>query len=318
VLKQDLFAPGPGCRAPADWVLRGTSILLVLLSVSTASAGGRLGGLREDVRPSPSPSPPSPPAPSEPPPREVHHHHHHYNYDSDDEDTAGLYAVGGLFVFMGVTSPFWAPHSALGDDFAVDGSFPQRPYQCGSGYMISPTWPGCCELDFDRLRFTPRRWSGRLRADYGDDFGDLSRVGGHLLLSTTSRWGLDTEAYRFEENLPASASDQLWIGDCNLIFRFAQNERMQWRTGLGLNWMDDPAGTDFGFNFTYGVDYFPANPWILSATLDWGTLGSAELFHFRTTAGVVLLGIETYTGYEYYDIDRTQINSLIAGVRIWF
>ena len=32
--------------------------------------------------------------------------------------------------------------------------------------------------------------------------------------------------------------------------------------------------------------------------IDWGTLGHAELFRFRTTAGVVFHGIETYAGYE--------------------
>ena len=93
---------------------------------------------------------------------------------------------------------------------------------------------------------------------------------------------------------------------------------MQWRTGFGFNWLDDPVDTDFGFNFTYGADWYPARPWVLSATLDWGTLGHAELFRFHTTAGVLVNRVETYIGYKYLDIDRTQTNSLLAGVRIWF
>jgi len=32
----------------------------------------------------------------------------------------------------------------------------------------------------------------------------------------------------------------------------------------------------------------------------------------------VIHGIEAYAGYEYHDIDRTQLNGLVAGVRIWF
>jgi hypothetical protein len=48
------------------------------------------------------------------------------------------------------------------------------------------------------------------------------------------------------------------------------------RTGLGFNWLDDPIDTNFGFNFTYGADLFPRRPWVLSATIDWGTLGEAE------------------------------------------
>jgi len=42
------------------------------------------------------------------------------------------------------------------------------------------------------------------------------------------------------------------------------------------------------------------------------------LFRFRSTVGVLVLGMEAYTGYEYLDIDNTQLNSLIGGVRIWF
>ncbi len=93
---------------------------------------------------------------------------------------------------------------------------------------------------------------------------------------------------------------------------------MQWRAGLGFNWLDDEQATDFGFNFTYGVDVFPVRPLVLSAELDWGTLGSADLFHFRTTAGMIVWHVEVYTGYEYRDIDRTQTSALIGGVRVWF
>jgi hypothetical protein len=69
------------------------------------------------------------------------------------------------------------------------------------------------------------------------------------------------------------------------LSRIGPSERAQFRAGLGMNWLDDPIDTDLGFNFTYGADFFPGRPWILSATLDWGTLGSAELFRFRTSVG---------------------------------
>ncbi len=81
---------------------------------------------------------------------------------------------------------------------------------------------------------------------------------------------------------------------------------------------DDPAETNFGFNFTYGVDFFPVRPWVLSSTVDWGTLGRSGLFRFQATAGAVVHRVETYAGYEYLDLGSTQVNSLIGGVRIWF
>ncbi|MFV0444957.1 MAG: hypothetical protein ACK5Q5_15395 [Planctomycetaceae bacterium] len=76
--------------------------------------------------------------------------------------------------------------------------------------------------------------------------------------------------------------DHLWTGDCNVVFRFgrfAQSERAEFHTGVGLNWLNDPAQTDAGFNFTYGADFFPQQLWIVSTTLDAGTLGSAGLVH---------------------------------------
>ena len=266
-------------------------------------------------------------------------HHHH---DHDDEGW-GMHVVtdevGMGMIFRALTSPFWGPPVMLGDDYYVPGYFPRHPY-CGvRGYMAGPAWLVDESYYADPYDRDPlgeaypngsveppplvyggprRRWAGRFSAEYAENFGDLSRIGGHLLVSTTSRFGLDTEMHNFRENLPNATVDELWLGDCNLIFRFAQSPHMQWRIGMGMNWIDDPVDTDYGFNFTYGVDVFPCEPWVASATLDWGTLGRAELFRFRTTVGAVLFGVEPYAGYEYLDIDRTQINNLIAGVRIWF
>ncbi len=49
-----------------------------------------------------------------------------------------------------------------------------------------------------------------------------------------------------------------------------------------------------------------------------GTLGHAGLFRFRTTAGVLFYGVETYVGYEYTDIGLAHWNALVAGLRFWF
>ncbi len=316
----------------------GVPYLLVLLSVSTAHAQGLLDTMRDSVRlaPPPSTGDSSSPSRDRDDDRDDHDHHSYHDDDCDDDsDWGGLYLIGGYLFVAGVTSPWWGPHVALGDDFAVDAYFPRFPYDDDvPGYMVAADWParslyekGLYDAAFDpetdHISLDPmlarfKQWSARLRAEYADDSEDISRIGGHLLLSTTSRWGLDMEMNYLQENLPGGRRDQLWNGDCNVIFRFAQSEHMQWRTGLCFNWLDDETTTNFGFNFTYGMDYFPARPWVFSSTLDWGNLGRAEQFRFRTTAGVLIWGLESYVGYEYYDLDETQINSLIGGVRIWF
>ncbi len=70
-------------------------------------------------------------------------------------------------------------------------------------------------------------------------------------------------------------------------------------------------------NRNSGVDFFPERPRVISLDIDWGTFGRTGLFRGRATAGVVVWGMETYLGYEYLDIGRTQCNNLVAGVRVW-
>ena len=277
--------------------------------VSPSAFGqGRLEALRQDVRvadPDATSVPPNPPPPSRPEEPSCNGYHPEHN-DGCNQGNDGLTA-GVFWLTLGaVTSPFWAPHTALDDDFSVARSFARYPYADASGYMLLGQPEGS------------RQWSAQFSADYATTFDDLSRVGGHLLVDSAWRWGVDTEMGYFQENLPHNGHDNLWLGDCNLVFRFAQNENMLWRTGVGLNWLDDSRHTDFGFNFTYGFDWFPRKPWVVSAAIDWGNLGYSGLFHFRGTVGVLVNRIEAYTGYEYYDFDHVQTNALIGGVRLWF
>lgn len=299
--------------------------------IRVADARGLLSTLREDVRA---------PRFSSDDDDDRHSRRRRHSHGSCDDDDGSIFAeVFGPLVFHALTSPFWGPAAALGDDYGCESYFARFPYDNVPGYMMrdgdqpmsfvsgppgddpalhsyDPQANGYWRLDPWPTR--RRRYGVRLSAEYGGTFNDLHRIGGHLLLETTSRLGLDTETSYLEETFPGGATDQLWLGDCNVTFRFGQSEHMQWRSGLGFNWLDDQADTNFGFNFTYGFDYFPARPWVVSATIDWGTLGSSDLFRFRTTTGVIIWGIESYVGYEYLDVDRTQLNSLIAGVRIWF
>ena len=90
------------------------------------------------------------------------------------------------------------------------------------------------------------------------------------------------------------------------------------RVGAGINWFSDRNGSELGFNLTYGGDWFPVDPFIVSADLDWGEVGHASLFHAKVTAGIQYHRAEIYTGYDYLDISNSQFNNFIAGVRLWF
>jgi hypothetical protein len=281
-----------------------------------------LGQIRRDVR-------------KEPPASADHDDddHDHFADDHDDhchaECDGATGNVFGMMFFHGATSPFWGPRTMLGDDLesrAAFGYFARFPYDDVPGYMMieplkawvkDPTSPTGLSLT-GQWPSRPRSWSARLRADYADQFDALRRISGQLLLSTRSRFGLDTETSYFEERLPGGGRDKLWLGDGNVVYRFAQGERAQFRAGLGFNWLDDPVDTNYGFNFTYGADFFVRRPWVLSAEIDWGTLGEAGLFRFRTTGGVIVNRVEAYTGYEYLDVGSTQVHFIMGGLRLWF
>ncbi len=229
--------------------------------------------------------------------------------DCDDDDDESLTAqIFGPIVFTTIGAPFLVPHYALEDSLYNDTFFPIAPYDETPGYLI-----------IDPLSSEGMRgWAGRVTGQYGDNFGDISHWAGRLQLDSQARIGFDGEWYARREELPGGESDQFWSGDANLTFRFAQSEIAQFHAGLGANWLTDDAETDFGFNFTYGVDLFPVEPWVISSSIDWGRLGHAGLFHFRGTAGLLIRNVEVFGGYDLFRIDKVNINSLIAGVRIWF
>lgn len=327
-------------------VLLAAITILLSIAFPSAAADGNLDSIRSDVRTSP-PEPPTspPPAPSEEPRRGSDG-----NQINIPDDTKRDAIVAGLAIgAFAVASPYWLPRALLHDD-GSEALFPKFPYDNTSGYLVSEAWlseftaqkvlaetlaegtasqstpwngPGETVSTGDSLIAlsldpSARRWAGQFRADYADEFNRLTSIGGQLILETTSRWGIDASAQHLRERLPGDNFDHLTLGDCNLVYRFAQSPRAQMRMGLGANWLNDSSRTDLGFNFTYGGDFFPRKPWVLSSAIDWGTLGHAGLFRFRTTAGVILDRFETYVGYEYLDIGTTQGNFVIGGIRVWF
>lgn len=227
--------------------------------------------------------------------------------DNDSDNWFGLLLVGGAVV--AVTAPIWMPIKIASDDYSSAGYFPEYPYQHGiGGYMMIDPW----------VPSEPFTYSLQTRAEFADNFSGISRIGTHLLFDTTTRFGIESEVNHWRESLGIGQHDDLWTGDANLVFRFAQSEWMQMRTGLGMNWLADDIGTDLGFNFTYQGDFFPADPWIISAELDLGSLGDETLVHGRVTTGLHWHRAEVFIGYDYYKIDRTELSGFVSGLRLWF
>ena len=226
----------------------------------------------------------------------------------NDDDGWGDLILPALGVAaVAATAPFWGPPAIIGDSRLVDGYFPRYPYKNKAGYM----WIGDPVGDVYVLGV-------RARSDYGTNFSRFDWIGGNLLVESTLRLGAETDFRVLQEQQLGLATDSLTLGDANLFYRFAQSDQFQGRAGLGFNYLADNADTNFGFNFTYAVDWYPVKPVIVSAELDIGSLGQESLFHFRVTEGVNWKYGEAFVGYDYYDVGNFQVGGMVAGVRLWF
>jgi hypothetical protein len=230
------------------------------------------------------------------PPRRARNDSDGDGYDDSDD-------WGSLFVFA-LVAPFWGPAAMMGDDYPERGYFLHFPHQYDRGYMLI----GAADIGELPEGQEPYVWAARSRTEFGTDFGRIDWIGGHVLIESSPRFGIESDFRYVREGVVvdphgsssfvltryastggsnlngstgirrafAPTSDALWFGDGNALFRFAQSEWLVMRTGLGFNFLSDTSRTDFGFNFTYGGDFFPIRPFVVSGELDLGTLGPHE------------------------------------------
>lgn len=237
----------------------------------------------------------------------------HDEHDPDDwywsgEDDGDFFDDPlGTLIGWTVLAPFLLPRMAL-EDPGETGRFLEYPYREGPGY-----WRFASADPLEQ----PRRWSLRPRVEAGTDFDDLERFGLGLVLEHASRFGLDATWNRWREDLGGGATDELDLGDLNLVYRFAQGSSTAFRAGLGLNALDDELGSEFGFNTTYGVEFFPARPLTGALELDFGTLGDATQLHFRAELGFVLERFGLSATFDHFDIDDVELHSFGLALRGW-
>lgn len=223
---------------------------------------------------------------------------------SSTDSSPGNELLGWIF-FQALASPFTLPAAVLGDGYDHVTEFPDYPYAEGaSGSLL--------RNNFEEIK--KQDWMGTVQTFVIPQAHDVDRFGTRLLLDSTTRFGIDTEGNYWTQNLGDGHHDQLWTGDANVVFRFAESERMQWRAGIGLNWLSDDVRNEAGFNFTYGFDWFPARPWTVSAVIDIGSLGQSTLFHGRTTVGAMVGQAEVFAGYDYFQIDNAEFQGPVAGL----
>lgn len=313
-ISQELPMLGNHHSTCAVWMRLMLVLALVSVPANSQSSAGTFDKINAEVRQTNTGTSSSSPSETASPPsrkqegkesRNSRDHHDEYCEDDDDNDNAfaAFLATG---VLVGVTSPFWGPNVALEDDMLQAGYFPEHPYENAEGSLL-----------YDKSSRGAHDSLIVLQGQYGDDYDDIFHANGRVLMEHSSRFGFDTEFFYRNEDVQ-TGHDELWTGDFNITYRFAQSMKWQFRAGLGANWLvyDDEA--DEGINFTYGADWFPADPIVVSALLDWGRIGDAGLFHGRTTIGLSHNGWGVFTGYDFFEIGHQEIHSWINGIELRF
>lgn len=238
---------------------------------------------------------------------EEHDHHSWQDCQTSDEDDDDPGLVASLFVqvlFLPFTVPRW-----LLDDNGKSASFTDYPFATeDEANLVISRFPSTTAKS-TRLRFG---------MEYGDNFDRQQKITTRILLDSKSRLGLDTSFDYLREQSGASEHDQMWLGDVNLTWRFAQSSRAEWRAGIGYNWQSDALGSDGGFNFTYGGNIYINQPNVIDFDLDLGQIGNANLNRFRTGYSLYFKRVRLSLGYEHLRLGTFKTNYLNSGIGIDF
>ena len=169
------------------------------------------------------------------------------------------------------------------------------------GEIDRPFAPGCASFEFGQVNSNTQRISGRAR------------------IEGLWRFGLDFGINRFEEELSGGGYDSIQFEDLFITIRFAQSERIQFRTGLGWRAFADDIGPDrTGWAFLYAIDIQPIDPFVASFSFDVGGVGNAVISRTRLEIGAVISFVEPFIGVEWFRVDDTKLDSVFLGARVYF
>ena len=315
-------------------------VIACLLSPSSTLAStlaGKLGKAKDEVR---TPPPEGRDAKTESDDDDVQLPYDGGDYGVDeygnpcppDDPDCGSADGAEVILGYGLGFLFWLPHLVVEGPAPRDGWFGGAPYMDGKrGHMVfsAATWTppepektdeGDLILDGGRHAETTEPEGAlpvhlRLAAEYGHDFDDVYKPSVSLLMSTSLRLEVESGWTYFREET-VTGTDWMVVGDANVLWRFAQHEVIEMRSGIGVRLLTDGAW-NAGFNFTYGFDVFPVNPIVLSASVDLGNLGYAFVVHGRAQLGVTRFGIEIYAGYDALAIGDVTLHGPAIGLRAW-
>jgi hypothetical protein len=305
-------------------LLRYAASLLTIVGMATPSSVARAGELRKasdavhSSRPTASPPAASP---------EKSNRHRRTDADEGDSDRGSL----GLLLFEAIVlTPFYVPHALVEANGGPLGgwSFAPSPYAEGtSGYLRPVAGPFAAEDDANVAPEERRPVAVQLAVDAMPPVAaEYARFQAGARLLTTFRLEVDASYGVYRERVDAGRFDSAWLGRAHVAYRFAQNEHVQFRAGLGMRHWVDPRGWALGVDALYGVDVFWGRPVTTSLEVTAGALGNrAWAFEPRGTVGFVFGLAEVFAGYDAVwvgggggNAPTAFLGGPVVGTRVYF
>ena len=238
---------------------------------------------------------------------------------NSDGDAIALYIL---------LAPWVGPYGALEPSERGRPVFEDYPYAHGSTGLLRYREPARDEgtggesenEEDDQPPPSPsgKSVAGQVRAEGGYIFGGVYRAGFGARFMAPGRLELDVNVHGLVEPLADGAVDNTAFSNAHVSIRFAQNEQVQFRTGLGYQQYNGEMGAAPGIDLLYGFEAQLGAHLILGVSGNLGSAGHAFVGQVRGSLGVMIDRFEIYAGYDHISIGTVPLGGPAAGIRAWF
>jgi hypothetical protein len=238
--------------------------------------------------------------------------------------------LGSLILEFLLAAPFSVPYQLLepGRGPACGWSFARAPFAHTSDGYLEPA-PCAAVAASEGSETWPRRIPGSrqfagqasLEGLTAID-GSYGRAGGRARFLTAFR--LEADAAFVGYFAPQGQASAGWLGQTHVDVRFAQDERLQFRAGMGVRERFVGGGVSVGFDALYAVDVLWPRPVATTLEISGGSLGvNGWAVEVRSTVGYVVGVVEVYAGWDavWLGAPQTQaeyLGGLVLGERAYF
>ena len=221
-------------------------------------------------------------------------------------DTFG--EVLGLMFVEALTSPFWAPAEALGDDFSPM-PLRRRPYPLppevpaeGEAETAAPP-PGAAVAG--TVEGSWQRVSERVEAKRID-----------LRVRTAWRFGFDFSRTGFEEDLK-NHTDEMRRTAAHVTVDFARSPQWTFTAGIGFKELDGDRRRD-GPDFLYRVEATPGPPWTFDLSTEWASIRGQSVGEIAAGAGAAAGPVRMRAGWRTLFVGGTDLSGPEFGLTAYW